>query len=577
MIMPNRWRVLWARLLARSPWPTGAVRMDVDRPRNHATVAGTLTITGWAAARRARIRKVTLLLPGRAPIPLRHGLPRPDVQAALPEFAAAHCGFDGRIRMRDLPVGRVRIVVVAEDEHGRLATCERLVRIAPAGIRYAPRVPSPERDALSLPAKEWPRVTLIIPVFNQLAYTERCLLALTPALPQAIPVEILIVDDASTDETPARLRGWTERLGNLRVLRNESNQGFIVSCNRGAEAASGTALVFLNNDTEPQPGFLPPLIHTLYGSEMVGAVGGKLLYPDGTLQEAGGVIYRDGGSCNFGNGAPCPSDPLYCHLRPVDYCSAALLATPRRLFLDVGGFDAHYRPAYYEDADYCFALRARGCRVMYQPESVVIHHEGGTDPFGQVKAHLNDNRLAFVEKWSEQLLQQPASPAEYDEAAWQRLVASPQTGARARRALLWQSEAPNPKGSREAQRAFIAAQLFQDRGFHVTIFIERASTATDIRHDLEQAGLLVYVSNDGAQDSLPWSEHAARLLAWSDFDVIVFGDCELHEAYQPLVQHNAARARVLGANDEIWQQITGANHADARERLAKLLTTFGND
>jgi GT2 family glycosyltransferase len=236
-------------------------------------------------------------------------------------------------------------------------------------------------------------------------------------LPPGFHGEIVVVDDASTDETPTVLARWAERDERIRILRNTQNAGFIVSCNRGAETAHGEILVFLNNDTLPQAGWLAPLLRTLRERADAGAVGGKLIYPDGTLQEAGGIIFADATGCNFGRNDKSPNAPLYNFLREVDYCSGALLATPRALFLGLGGFDLRYAPAYYEDTDYCFALRAAGRKVYYQPESVVIHFEGvtsGTDVKNGIKSYQAVNRGKFMEKWHAALKRQPAAPSQYD-------------------------------------------------------------------------------------------------------------------------------------------------------------------
>lgn len=220
-----------------------------------------------------------------------------------------------------------------------------------------------------------------------------------------------MIDDASTDETAEMLERWARRDPRVRVIRNPEGLGFLDSCNRGAEFATGEILVFLNNDTLPRPGWLPPLLRTLTEQPRAGAVGGKLLYPDGTLQEAGGMIFNDASGCNVGRGDARPDRPPYNALREVDYCSGALLATPRALFLSLGGFDRRFRPAYYEDTDYCFSLWDRGYRVFYQPESEVVHIEGvtsGTDLRSGVKSHQVVNRLKFAEKWRTALASQTA-------------------------------------------------------------------------------------------------------------------------------------------------------------------------
>src|SRR5207253_716882 len=129
-----------------------------------------------------------------------------------------------------------------------------------------------------------------------------------------------------------------------------------------------------------------------------GAVGGKLIFPDGTLQEVGGIVFCDGSAANFGRGDDEIDALLYNFVREVDYCSGALLATRRTLFLDLGGFDTRYSPAYCEDSDYCFNLRENGYRVYYQPESAIIHLEGataGTDVTRGVKRYQVLNNEKF--------------------------------------------------------------------------------------------------------------------------------------------------------------------------------------
>src|SRR5207249_3629118 len=150
------------------------------------------------------------------------------------------------------------------------------------------------------------------------------------------------------------------------------------------------------------------------------------LYPDGTLQEAGGVIFSDGSGYNFGKNDKAANAPLYSFLREVDYCSGALLATPRALFHELGGFDTRFQPAYYEDADYCFALRARGYRVYYQPESVIVHFEGVSSGAGLgngVKSYQEVNRVKFVEKWKEALQHQHPAPERHDVVTMHALAA----------------------------------------------------------------------------------------------------------------------------------------------------------
>jgi GT2 family glycosyltransferase len=266
-------------------------------------------------------------------------------------------------------------------------------------------------------APSMPSTSIIIPVFNKVSYTQSCLEQLIVTLPQDFNGEIIVVDDASSDETLALLERWADMDRRIKILRNPENVGFVTSCNRGAESAQGDILVFLNNDTLPLSGWLPPLLRILRDKPEAGAVGGKLVYPDGTLQEAGGVIFSDGSGCNFGWSDKAANAPLYNFVREVDYCSGALLATPRALFRELGGFDARFKPAYYEDVDYCFTLREKGYRVYYQPESVIVHFEGassGTDLKTGMKSYQVVNQHKFVAKWSEALKKHYPAPDQYD-------------------------------------------------------------------------------------------------------------------------------------------------------------------
>ena len=146
----------------------------------------------------------------------------------------------------------------------------------------------------------------------------------------------------------------------------------------------------------------------------VGAVCAQLRFADGTLQEAGGIVWSDGSAWNWGRGEH-PQDPRFSYPREVDYGSAAALMVRRALWEQLGGFDEHFVPAYYEDTDLCFAIRRLGCKVIYQPRAVVTHFEGvshGTDTGAGMKAHQVTNQKRFAEKWQSVLIQHRANGAE---------------------------------------------------------------------------------------------------------------------------------------------------------------------
>lgn len=270
-----------------------------------------------------------------------------------------------------------------------------------------------------------PSVSIVIAVHNQAAITEACLTSLVETLPESFRGEIIVVDDASTDDSPALLDRWAARDPRVRWRRNDTNQGFLETARRGAAAATGDVLLFLNNDTVLLPDWLPPLLRVFRDFPLAGAVGGKLLFSDGVLQEAGGMVFCDASAANFGRGDHNLDAPPYNFLREVDYCSGAMLATRRSLFEQIGGFDPRFRPAYYEDTDYCFAVRQQDYRVYFQPESAIVHLEGvssGTDLSRGIKQYQVVNQIKFAEKWATVLARQPRRPPEQDRSAWNALA-----------------------------------------------------------------------------------------------------------------------------------------------------------
>lgn len=268
-------------------------------------------------------------------------------------------------------------------------------------------------EPFELPGSENPVVSIVIPVYGKIDYTYHCLRSLWLHRSH-YSFEVIVVDDCSPDNTLEVL----ETIKGVRVVRNETNSGFIRSCNMGASVAKGAYVHFLNNDTQVTAGWLDELVRTFDEFPGTGLAGSKLVYPNGTLQEAGGIVWRDGSAWNFGRNQD-PLLPIYSYAREVDYCSGASIMMPKKLFDELGGFDEHYHPAYCEDVDIALKARNLGYRVIYQPLSIVVHFEGvtsGTDTDRGVKAYQVENTKKLYARWHAQLKQHQVHGTDIDDA-----------------------------------------------------------------------------------------------------------------------------------------------------------------
>jgi GT2 family glycosyltransferase len=256
-----------------------------------------------------------------------------------------------------------------------------------------------------------PVVSVCIPVVSNHGLIESCLNSLAESRP-SVDTEVVVVANGLEDNGVSSLR---EREDIVLVL-SAVNTGFSGGNNLAARFARGEFLLFLNDDSLVEAGFIDRLLRVVQADPLIAAAGGKILSADGTLQEAGSVLWSDGWVAHVGAGLPAES-PAYGYPRDVDYISANGLLVDRRAWDTIGGFDERYFPAYYEDVDLCLALLERGYRVVYEPQAQLRHLESQSTSAAFRSFLLVRNRAQLLAKWSALLQTFPDHPDPIDVAA----------------------------------------------------------------------------------------------------------------------------------------------------------------
>ncbi len=240
--------------------------------------------------------------------------------------------------------------------------------------------------------------SIIIPVFNKFELTKQCLTQLAEVT-HRVSYEVIVVDNASKDETGDFLSSLE---GDVQIISNDSNRGFAKACNQGAKAAKGKYLVFLNNDTIPQDGWLSALVEEKEQHPDIGIVGSKLLYPNRTIQHAGVVFSK---KCltpyHIFNGAPSDFPPANIR-QEFQAVTAACFLIQREDFDSVGGFDEQFLNG-FEDVDLCLKIKESGKKVIYQPKSWLYHLEEQTPGRKDPDAERRNGRL-LMDRWAEKII-----------------------------------------------------------------------------------------------------------------------------------------------------------------------------
>jgi O-antigen biosynthesis protein len=373
----------------------------------------------------------------------------------------------------------------------------------------------------------YPIISIIIPVHNHVRFTLACIHSVFINAGRH-DFEIIIADDKSTDETPIAFQGNINR---VRYIRNKKNLGFLNNCNAAAEDAKGRFLVFLNNDTIVLPGWLDELIKPLEENSLIGLTGSKLIYPDGRLQEAGGIIFADAGGWNYGR-LDNPEKPQFNYLRDADYCSGASIAISYELWKKLGGFDTRFSPAYYEDTDLAFKVRASGKRVVYQPLSELVHFEGvshGTSEKESVKKHQPINKNKFLAKWKDVL-------AAYGEC---NPASLPSDRSHKGRILVIDAVTPTPDRDSGSLDTYNFLRIFKDLGYHVTFIPENLQYCDQYTLSLRRIGVET-IHLPWFTDLLKAIKHYAPL-----FDFVMLYRITVASPLIEAIRENAPNAKLI--------------------------------
>jgi len=412
-------------------------------------------------------------------------------------------------------------------------------------------------EPLIFPKVEKPRVSIVIPVHNKFYVTYHCLASLLVAANHA-SFEVILVDDGSKDESiyiPELIKG-------VICIRNDEAQGFIRACNRGGDQARGEYIVMLNNDTEVTAGWLDELLWAFEHFDNVGLAGAKLLNLDGSLQEAGGIVWNTGDPWNYGRQAN-PHDPRYNYTRQADYLSGACIMLPLTLWREIGGFDEYFAPAYFEDTDIAFRVRDKGYKTVYMPFSQLIHFEGissGTSTTSGIKRFQEINRPKFKSRWVGAFRNNGKVGVDLELNKDRNIEF---------RALVLDAETPMPDQNAGHYAAIQEMRMLQGLGFKCTFVPQNMAWMGHYTEALQRMGVECLFA--------PFISSVNEVIEkrGSEFDLVYITRYSVAQYYIDIIRKHAPQAKIVMCNADLHflRELRAALLAKSSEVLARAVET----
>lgn len=409
-------------------------------------------------------------------------------------------------------------------------------------------------------AQERPLVSILVLSFGHSSVTQRCLSSIF-INPPSHPYEIFLSDDFSHEPELKNLIN----IKGLNFIEPEANLGWTRHVNWATQRCRGKYIILLNNDVEVRQNALDSLIETIISSDKIGVVGSKLLYPNGRLQEAGGIIWNDGSAWNYGKNSD-PKRPEFNFLREVDYVSGASMIFSKSIWNSLEGFDESFSPAYYEDVDFCFRVRQLGKKVVYQPRSEVMHFESVS--YGSGKDNLKQNLLqknkqVFLQKWGSLIKESHYNNHDGTLKASDRFTAKKKTIA------IVDHYALEPDRDAGSKAVFDLIQALKYLDYSIKFWPDNLLYNKKYTSVLQKAGIEVAYA--------PWSESFESWIEDRNYiDSFVLCRPEIADKYIPLIKKAFPDKKIIYFGLDIHhlrllREADVKNDINMREEAAKLL------